>query len=231
MTGVTHPPYPARKAARLATSWWGKAWVRAIEEAVYAEGELRAGRALARSAAVGGITVATGTLVAAVTDRGDLHAVRVRVPVLEPREREALVEVVAAESGRIAALLAGELPHPLVEHAEDAGVELLPYGGELDASCTCDAWTQPCAHAVAVLAQTAWLLDADPLVLLRLRGLPRDELLAELHAREEATARRTDQLADDLDTAADAAARAARVLALLDDPAADDPGSRIDHLF
>ncbi len=39
---------------------------------------------------------------------------------------EALVETVAAEAGRIAALLAGDLPHALVEHAEEAGVELLP---------------------------------------------------------------------------------------------------------
>jgi len=226
LTGVTHPPYAARRSARLATTWWGKAWVRAVEEAVYAEGELRHGRALARAGAVGGITVGPGTLVAAVTDRGDLHAVRVRLPLLEPRDREALVEVVAAESGRVAALLAGELPHPMVEHAEDAGVELLPYGGELEASCTCEAWTQPCPHAVAVLAQTAWLLDADPLVLLRVRGLSCDELLAELHAREEASARTDEEVADDLDTAADAAARAGRLLALLDDPA-----NPVDHMF
>ena len=64
-----------------------------------------------------------------------------------------LVEVVAAEAGRAPALLAGELPHPLVEHAEEAGVELLPFGGELEASCTCDAWLDPCVHALALMTR------------------------------------------------------------------------------
>ena len=104
------------------------------------------------------------------------------VPVLDGAGAEAFVETVAAESGRVAALLAGDLPHALVEHAEEAGVELLPYGGELGATCTCEAWTDPCPHALAVLLQLGQLLDEDPFVLLHLRGLPREELLARLHA-------------------------------------------------
>ena len=87
----------------------------------------------------------------------------------------------AAEAGRVAALLAGDLPHTLVEHAEEAGVELLPYGGELGSTCTCDAWIDPCPHALAVMYQLAWLVEDDPFVLLHLRGLARDDLLARLH--------------------------------------------------
>ena len=71
----------------------------------------------------------------------------------------------------------------LVEHAEEAGVELLPFAGEFSWTCTCDAWLDPCRHALAVGYQLAWLVDADPFVLLGLRGLPRDDLLARLHAR------------------------------------------------
>jgi uncharacterized Zn finger protein len=120
----------------------------------------------------------------------------------------------------MAALLAGDLPFTLVEHAEEAGVELLPYGGELQTGCSCVPWADPCGHALAVLYQVAWLLDDDPLVLLQLRGLDRDELLARLHARAPGP---TD---DDLDEGLDAAVRAARVLELLEDP--DRP---VDHLF
>ena len=104
---------------------------------------------------------------------------------LDEPERAAFVEAVAAESGRLPALLAGDLPHALVEHAEEAGVELLPFGGELEASCTCSAWVDPCAHALATAYQVAWLVDADPFVLLALRGLSREDLLARLHDREE----------------------------------------------
>ena len=129
-------------------------------------------------------------------------------------ERAAFVEAVAAESGRLPALLAGDLPLTLVEHAEEAGVELLPYGGELEAACTCSAWVDPCAHALAAAYQVAWLVDPDPLVLLALRGLSREELLARLHDREERRPEVPDD--DDVALAVDAATRATRILQLLE---------------
>jgi len=212
---------PPRRQAARATAWWAKAWVRAVEEAAYAEADLRRARSLARSGRIGQITVDDGRLYAAVVDGDDVWTVTASLPMLEAAAVDALVETVAAEAGRIAALLAGELPFSLVEHAEEAGVELLPYGGELEAGCSCASWADPCAHALAVLYQVAWLLDADPLVLLQLRGLDRDTLLARLHARAPTV---SDD--EDLDEGLDAAARAARVLELL-----EEPERSVDHLF
>lgn len=225
MTAVVHPSLPPRRGAARATSWWGRAWVRAVEESAYADRELVAGRALARGGHVGGITTDAGRVVAAVEDGDGLWTVSVDLPVLDDADRDVLVEAVAAESGRVAALLAGDLPHALVEHAEEAGVELLPYGGELVSSCTCEAWVDPCVHALAVLSQVAWLLDGDPLLLLALRGLPRDDLLARLHGASVDGAGPADQ-GDDLDTGLDAALRASLLLRMLDQ--GDPPG---EHLF
>ena len=99
---------------------------------------------------------------AAVEDGHDAYTVEVTVPVLDDSDAAAFTELVAAESGRIAALLAGQLPHAFVEAVEEAGVELLPYGGELGSACTCEAWLDPCPHALAVLTQLAWLIQARP---------------------------------------------------------------------
>jgi uncharacterized Zn finger protein len=201
----THPPRGVR-------SWWGKAWLRAVEEAAYSEAELKPGRATARRGDVGAISVDGGSLLAAVRDGDDAWTVEVVVPTLEPEVAQALVEVVAAESGRIADLLAGSLPHDLVEHAEELGVELLPYGGELAATCSCDHYLDPCAHAIAVLVQVGWLVDDDPLVLFAVRGLDREALLAALHARAAGEGRSAGpavgELADDVELAVDAALRA-----------------------
>jgi uncharacterized Zn finger protein len=231
---TVHPRIGPRRGAARASRWWGKAWVRAVEESAYAEADLRAGRTLARSGHVGQVTTDEGGFLAAVEDEDGLWTVSGRVPVLDAIAAEALVETVAAESGRIVALLAGDLPHALVEHAEESGVELLPYGGELAAECTCDAWVDPCVHALAVLYQLTWLLEEDPFVLLQLRGLPRDRLLARLHRRtrdapadEGATGTGRDTGRDtSLDTGLDAALRPERILAILDDPEAS-----LDHLF
>ena len=222
MSAVVHPAFAAREAFRRATTWWGRSWVRAVEESAYAERDLVAARALSRSGHVGGITTDAGRFVAAVEDGEGMWTVSGTVPVLDEQAGTVLVETVAAETGRIASLLAGELPHALVEHAEESGVELLPYGGELATDCTCSSWVDPCVHALAVLSQLTWLVEADPFVLLQLRGLPRDDLLARLHAG----AVEEPEAVDDLDTGLDAALRAAALLRLVEDP--DQP---LDHLF
>jgi uncharacterized Zn finger protein len=160
-----------------------------------------------------------------VSDGDDAHTVEVTVPVLDHSDAAAFTELVAAESGRIAALLAGQLPHALVEAVEEAGVELLPYGGELGSACTCEAWLDPCPHALAVLTQLAWLIQADPFVLTHLRGLSRDRVLRDLHRLvrpatdpspdDGSSATPGPRAADDVDdlvVAEDAAVRAARLL-------------------
>lgn len=225
-TATTHPRIPPRRGGGSGT-WWSKAVLRAVEEAAFGEKELRAGRALARSGAVGAITVDEGGAVAAVTEGQDAFTVEVTVPVLDDADAAAFTELVAAESGRIGALLAGQLPHSLVEAVEEAGVELLPYGGELGSACTCDAWLDPCPHALAVLTQLAWLIQADPFVLTHLRGLARERVLRDLHRlRQPAPGSSSggesvgDSAADgpddvdDLVVAEDAAVRAARLLGL-----------------
>ena len=209
---MTHPRIRPRRGAARAATWWGKAWVRACEESAYGEGDLKTARTLARSGSVGAITVASGRFLAAVEDGEELWSTSTTLPVLDEPDVAAFVEAVAAEAGRLPALLAGELPHALVEHAEEAGVELLPFGGELQAACTCSAWVDPCAHALATAYQVAWLADADPFVLLALRGLSREDLLARLHDR---TAQRA-EVPDDVAVALDAATRATRILELLE---------------
>lgn len=215
---VRHPRFAPRRT-RPGGTWWSRAVLRAVEEAAFSEGDLRTGRAIARGGAVGGITVQAGAALAAVEHEGDLHTVTVTVPVLDETDAATLVELVAAESGRIGALMAGDLPHSLVEAIEEAGVELLPYGAELGSECTCEGWLDPCPHALALLTQVAWLVQDDPFVLTHLRGLPRDEVLARLHALTSRPASATDAedpaLDEDLVLGEAAALRAAALLAEL----------------
>ncbi|KRE94254.1 hypothetical protein ASG76_12825 [Nocardioides sp. Soil774] len=226
--GTTHPRLAARRGGTAGT-WWSKAVLRSVEEAAYSATDLRRGRALARAGSVGSITVSEGRAVAAVSEGQDAFTVEVTVPVLDDTDAAAFTELVAAEAGRIAALMAGQLPLALVESMEEAGVELLPYGGELGSACTCDAWLDPCPHALAVLTQLGWLIQVDPFVLTHLRGLSRDRVLRDLHrigrpsgsaaplAAEslgDSTASGDPDRLDDLLVAEDAAARAAQLLEL-----------------
>ncbi|MGN0065656.1 MAG: SWIM zinc finger family protein [Nocardioides sp.] len=205
-------------------SWWARSLVATLEEASYGEADLRRGRRLARAGEVGEITVAGGETVAAVIDGDDAWSVRVGVPVLDDVERDTLVELVAAGSGWLGALLGGGLPEPFLEAVDEAGVELAPYAGDLECRCGCDAWASPCAHALALLTQLSWLVDTDPLVLTAWRGLGREELLAALAVLGGGGAGGTPAGGpddEDLDVAQEAAERAARVLAAMKNPDGD----------
>ncbi|MBA3783054.1 MAG: SWIM zinc finger family protein [Nocardioides sp.] len=225
MSAVTHPRFRPRSGGRGST-WWSKAWGRTIEESAYSVEDLRAGKALARRAAVGHIVVSEGRFVAPVDEGDDTFTVEGGVERLDDAATAMLVDVVAAGAGRIASLMAGDLPHPFVEAVEESGVELLPFAGELSWTCSCSAWMDPCRHALAVGTQVGWLVAADPFALILLRGLARDELLARLQSLGSAADSAEPGVAvDDLDTGLDAALRAARILEV-----SEDPDRGIDHL-
>lgn len=179
-SAVIHAPFAPRQGA-VVRKWWAKSLERAIAESAFEDRDLRRGRTIARKAQVGSLTLSSGQLHGAVMVDDDAHTVTLRLPVLSEESLDALVEVVASVSGWMGALMQGDLPQDLVEAAEEMGVELMPWGGEFECACTCEHWSQPCTHALAVMTQMTWWADADPFVLTRMRGVGREGLLVRLH--------------------------------------------------
>lgn len=93
---------------------------------------------------------------------------------------DTFLDAVAARPGHLAALLAKEMPHTLVDTAAETGTGLLPAANDLDPSCSCPDHGWPCKHVAALCYQMARLLDTDPFVLLLLRGRGERELVEEL---------------------------------------------------
>ncbi|SER06290.1 Uncharacterized conserved protein, contains Zn finger domain [Lentzea xinjiangensis] len=168
---------------RVPTSWWGKAWVRALEDTALDTSLLRLGRRYAHAGVVGPITVSPGRLHAQVHGDGTVHSTSVEVPLLSEVHWGRFLDRVAERPEHIAALLANDMPRDLADAAEESGVDLLPGVGELEPHCDCDGWELPCRHAAALAFQVGWLLDADPFVLLLLRGQPEQQLLDALTRR------------------------------------------------
>jgi uncharacterized Zn finger protein len=172
-----------RGPAARSTTWWGRAWVRSCEETALDSSDLTTARALARSGRLGAVMVLAG-MSSVVVDRGSPTSViaQLRVRQLDERAWQVFAEELGREAGFAAALDSGELPVELVEHADQAGVELVPGPADLETACECDAWAQPCVHALALVHQLAWHLDGDPWALLLLRGRTREQLLDEAPA-------------------------------------------------
>ncbi|MEU1076453.1 MULTISPECIES: SWIM zinc finger family protein [unclassified Streptomyces] len=184
-------PLPSARGRRsFADTWWGNAWVSALEGPTRsATGRLARGRTYARAGNVREITITPGRATAQV--RGSLptpYRTSMEIPQLTERQWDALLDVVAARAGHLAALLDRDMPTALAEDAAQAGVHLLPGSRELVPSCSCPDDGYPCKHAAALYYQVARLLDQDPFVLLLLRGRSEPELMAELHRRNAAQA-------------------------------------------
>ncbi|TGA83282.1 hypothetical protein E2651_43455, partial [Streptomyces sp. MZ04] len=184
--GRVFPPLPQHPdpQAPFATSWWGNAWIAALEGTSLDAGRLARGRAYAREGHVDTITVAPGRIVAYVHgSRPRPYRAEIRMRTLTPEDWDNFLDAVATEPAHIAALLDKDMPHALAEAAERADVQLLPGPGDLVPSCSCPDHGRPCKHAAALTYQTARLLDADPFVLLLLRGGDEAALLDELAQR------------------------------------------------
>ncbi|MCI3226951.1 SWF or SNF family helicase, partial [Streptomyces sp. NP-1717] len=228
-TERTFGALPPARGRGFAQTWWGQAWLKALEDTALDLQQLKKGRRQARDGAVGAVSVRPGRITAVVRDSdGTAHRGDVLLQQLSTEEWDRFLDMAVERAGHIAALLDRDMPPHLVEDAAGAGVELLPGIGDLEPECACGAWDL-CPHTAALCYQVARLLDEDPFVLLLMRGRGERQLLDELQTRSARAARTHQSPADgaaggagggtagiDADAleflAADAAGRALRLL-------------------
>ncbi len=184
----TFEALPPAHGRGFAHTWWGQAWLKALEDTALESEQLKRGRRQARAGAVGAVSVRPGRITAVVRDRdGTGQRSDVLLQELSEEAWDRFLGMAVDSAGHIAALLDREMPPLLVEDAAAAGVELLPGIGDLEPECTCGAWDL-CPHTAALCYQVARLLDQDPFVLLLMRGRGERRLLDELQARSVARA-------------------------------------------
>ncbi|WP_030378254.1 SWIM zinc finger family protein [Streptomyces sp. NRRL F-6676] len=194
----TFATFPARTGGAtgepFATTWWGNAWLTALEAGALDPARLTRGRAYAAQGNVDAITVTPGQVLAYVRgSRPRPYRTQVRLRTLSDADWDRFLDAAVERPGHIAALLDKEMPHSLA----DCGVPLLPGPGDLEPLCSCPDRGHPCKHAAALCYQTARLLDEDPFVLLLLRGRGERTLLDALSRRSAARAARAAQNAHD----------------------------------
>src|SRR3954469_15533337 len=100
-----------RGAGRFGTTWWGGAWIDALEHRARLDpNRLPRGRTYARKERVLMMVVARGEVRASVRgSRPSPYAVRVRVREFTAAEWDRVLEAIAAKAAHAAALLDGEL--------------------------------------------------------------------------------------------------------------------------
>ncbi|MFG3388123.1 SWIM zinc finger family protein [Streptomyces rochei] len=197
----TFAPLPPTHGRGFARSWWGRAWLKALEDAAMDAAQVKNGRRLARAGAVGAVSVRPGRITAVVRDRdGTTHRADVLLERLSDAQWDRFLDLAIERSGHVAALLDHDMPPHLVEDAASAGIDLLPGLGDLEPECDCGAWDH-CGHTAALCYQVAGLLDQDPFVLLLMRGRAESAVLDALQSHGGARAEEVVPHPDGVDAA------------------------------
>jgi uncharacterized Zn finger protein len=165
-------------------TWWAGRWIAALERLVD-PGRLTRGRSYARSGQVLTLDVGADGVAAKVQgSRPTPYQVDVRFRRLSDNTWEQVADALAAEALYSAKLLSGEMPQDIEQAFKAADVSLFPAArNDLETECSCPDWSNPCKHVAAVHYLLGERFDADPFLILTLRGRDREWIAQALRAR------------------------------------------------
>ncbi|WP_127500152.1 SWIM zinc finger family protein [Actinoplanes solisilvae] len=163
------------KRGKIGEQWWSRRFVDVLEQ-VCDPGRLTRGRTYARKGQVMDFALAAGQVTARVQgSRPQPYQVTIEIKAFDEAQWTELTDALGAQALYRAALLAGEMPHEIVDLFTAHDAPLFPE--QLDIRCNCPDWSVPCKHGSAVLYVLAEAFDDDPFLVLAWRGRPREDLL------------------------------------------------------
>jgi uncharacterized Zn finger protein len=162
-------------------TWWAKRWV-AVLESFDIGARLSRGRTYARKGQVLDIQIDKGKVTAKV--QGSMprpYAISIQVKELVAADWQRVTQALGQQAAFAAKLLAGEMPQEIEEVFQKVGVGLFPERlRDLETSCSCPDYSNPCKHIAAVYYIIGEEFDRDPFLLFKLRGMERETLLKNL---------------------------------------------------
>lgn len=182
---VARVPVPVRGGIHIQSlrpqasrKWWAKRWLEFMEE-LKMGARLGRGRSYAISGQVIALEVVPG-LVSACVQGGSAEAYRceLKFDVMPDDVKTEILSKLHAKPLLLAQLLVHNLPPSVDRMFRAAGYPLIPSSvNSFEAVCSCPDYADLCKHVAAVLFLLTEAFEQDPLRLLTLRGITRDDLI------------------------------------------------------
>lgn len=165
------------KRGAFAKQWWGKEWISRLEQFNDAA-RLARGRSYARKGQVTGLEVTSKGVAAKVQgSRARPYSVSIRLTPYSTEELQRLIAVLGENPVLVARMLGGEMPEEIDRLCSKAELSLFPKSfRDIEATCSCPDYANPCKHLAAVFYLIAEAFDRDPFLLFTLRGIEKDAL-------------------------------------------------------
>ncbi|MGE0132513.1 MAG: SWIM zinc finger family protein [Blastocatellales bacterium] len=178
------------KRGSFGESWWAKRWIATLES-FNIGARLGRGRSYARSGQVLSIDISKGEVKSKVQGSSSKpYSITIKVKTLSDADWKKLAGALSAQAIFAAKLLAGEMPQEIEQAFKDAGLSLFPEKlRDLETSCSCPDWSNPCKHIAAAYYLLGEEFDRDPFLIFKLRGVTREEFTKLLGATGAAKAK------------------------------------------
>jgi uncharacterized Zn finger protein len=179
---VIHGPIRAKsKRGAIGREWWGRQWVEVMER-LGMGGRLDRGKRYARNGSVMSLEISHGMIYANVRgSQGRQYRTAIELRALDDKQWQKAFDSLSEQAIYAAKLLAGEMPGDIEAVFQHTGLSLFPQSKkDIDFTCSCPDWGNPCKHAAAVYYLIAEQLDVDPFILFHLRGRNRDAIMQAL---------------------------------------------------
>lgn len=163
--------------ATCGRTWWSRRWIDALER-FRLGARLGRGRSYAVGGQVAELQIEPG-LVNAVVQGTEREPYRcfLRFRMVEGETKRRLLAELRSNPMLVARLLVGDLPCEVEERFVEAGVPLFPRReDDIWSQCGCPDYVNPCKHLAAIYYLLGEAVAKNPLLLLAVRGIGREEL-------------------------------------------------------
>jgi uncharacterized Zn finger protein len=179
------------KRGTFGESWWARRWI-VVLESFNIGARLGRGRSYARRGQVLSIEIDKGKVLAKVQgSRPKPYHIKLEVKTLSVSDWQKLAKILSRQAIFSAKLLMGEMPLDIEKAFKEAGLSLFPEKlKDLETTCSCPDWSNPCKHIAAVYYLLAEEFERDPFLIFKLRGMNREDLIPMLSRPGKKTALR-----------------------------------------
>jgi len=169
-------------AIQFGKTWWGKQWLKALQNVDYSN-RLPRGLRYARNGSVLTIQVEKNNIIASVRgSRPKPYKVTIKVPSFTNEEKNKLLDEIKNNTFLLTSLLNKQLPEETFEIVQRNSIKLFPSSWEdFEMKCTCPDWAVPCKHLAAVIYMMANEIDQNPFILFDLHQMDIVEELKKLN--------------------------------------------------
>jgi uncharacterized Zn finger protein len=166
----------------IASTFWGKAWCKNLEQYSDFANRLPRGRTYVRNGSVIDLQIAPGKVTALVSG-SDIYKIAIGIKALPPARWEALKRASTGKITNLLDLLQGRLSKDMLTAITDASGGIFPESRELEFKCSCPDGAYMCKHVAAALYGVGARLDARPELFFILRAVDMQELISAASAQ------------------------------------------------